>query len=118
MRLDAGVAQEHGLGAVIRRPDPPDEIDADAEPREPDRLRRGRAAGALHDPRPPVRSDRDRALQHRSDVDHDVADHENAGEGVQDLPSPSSRGGAGALWGGATIESSTKRERPIPKPPP
>ena len=40
---------------------------------------RGRAAGTLHDLRPPIRADGDRSLQRHGDVDHHVADREDAG---------------------------------------
>ena len=74
----------------VGRPDPADEVDGDAEGREPRRLVGRRAARRKTNCRPPVGAAGERPLGPHDDVGHHVADQEDAGKADQFAPPPGS----------------------------
>ena len=78
MGRDASLDQPRRFGRDVRRADARDEVDGDAEGREPGRLVGRRAARLETDRRPTVGTAGERPLRADDDVGHHVADHQDA----------------------------------------
>ena len=79
MGRHASFAQSRRFRGEVRRADARDEVDRDAERRQPRRLIGRRPPGFEPDLRPPVGAARERSLGMDDHVGHDVADNEDAG---------------------------------------